>query len=436
MWFKNTVSKDDIQNFVKEDVNSDKSKIVKQIQEMKENTISRLKASFSQEKIKFIDPMLIKWVEKEYFSLIKDVDWKIDEEYDYSKSQKEIEKIFKNHDFDESYIWKFENISDNKLLETPRKKLIERKKELLKNKTKWPREYNELKKIDSALTLLDTNNINNTKARNVLFDKTEFKQSKDKFNIQCFYEQDKQWNKNYFSINELLNDLETFGVESGYPKINISELWSYWNEFHTVQKFIKVALLKNILEKYRDYQEVAMYDFQDNEKHKWAKWYENKTWILAEKVVEWSFRDYANLDSNHDVNIKKASIGEDQAHKVDLIIQIKDKKTWINIEEELQLTVNTNNSVLQHKRKQINRQKDIRDTNLDLLELELNWLTQKTTLWRNMDRPIWWLNSLLSIEDKEFMKKTYNRLVEKLDEKVSQKVQVKKLNRDDKAIAA
>jgi len=40
------------------------------------------------------------------------------------------------------------------------------------------------------------------------------------------------------------------------------------------------------------------------------------------------------------------------------------------------------------------------------------------------------------IEDKEFMKKTYDRIVEKLDGKASPKVQVKKLNRNNKAIAA
>ena len=34
------------------------------------------------------------------------------------------------------------------------------------------------------------------------------------------------------------------------------------------------------------------------------------------------------------------------------------------------------------------------------------------------------------------MKKTYDRIAENLDGKASQKVQAKKLNRDDKAIAA
>lgn len=436
MWFRHTVQKNNIKNFIEYNEWKEPD-IVKKIQKLKEDSMTRLVKSFSQEKIKFIDPMLIKWVEKDYFDLIKENDNKIDNNFDYGKQQKEIEMMFKKNSFEEDYIWKFEKESENNLIETPIWKLINRRDELYKIKPKSNREIKELTKIKNTLKLLDNRNLQNTKSRTILFDENEFKTLDDKFNVQCFYEQDKQWNKNYFSVNELLNDLETFGVESGYPKIKVDSLGKFEKKFATVQKFVKVALLKNILAKYRDYQEVVMYGFYDNEKHKWERWHDSKTWILAEKVVEWSFRDYANLDDKYKVNIKKASIWEDQAHKVDLIIQIQDKKTWINIEKELQLTVNNEENILKHKREQIAKQKIRRDTNLDLVTLELGWLTQKVTLWRNMDRPIWGLNDLLSIEDKEFLKKTYNRIVEKLDEKVLQEVEVKKLSMyDNKSIAA
>ncbi len=435
MWFQTTISKWDIKNFIDEN-KWNKWDIIKKIQDMKEDSINRLVTWFSQEKVKFIDPMLIKWIEKEYFDIIKKYDWEIDNNFDYSKQQKEIEKMFKNHDFNNNYIWNFENIKGDSLLETPKDKLKKRRSELTSLKIKWKREYDETKQINKALNLLNNNEIQNTKSRKISFDKNEFKKLDDKFNVQCFFEEDKWWNKNHFSINELLNDLETFGVESGYPILDIDSLWSYGKEFHTVQKFIKVTLLKSILAKYRNYQEIVMYNIRDYEKHKWASLYESKPWILAEQIVERSFRNSANLDNKHSVTVKKASVWEDQNNTVDLIIQIQDEESKIKVEKELQLTINKDSSVLKHKKQQINKQKRLRHTDIDLLPLELNWLYQKTTVWRNSDRPIWWLDSLLSIEDKEFLKITYDRIIEELNEKILQKTKVIKLDRNDKAISA
>jgi|GEM_PF-5083360 hypothetical protein len=53
---------------------------------------------------------------------------------------------------------------------------------------------------------------------------------------------------------------------------------------------------------------------------------------------------------------------------------MKDKKTGINIEKELQLTLNEDKNTLQQKRLQIERQKNLRNTDLDLLKLELTLL--------------------------------------------------------------
>jgi len=48
---------------------------------------------------------------------------------------------------------------------------------------------------------------------------------------------------------------------------------------------------------------------------------------LAEKVVEWTFRNFANIDNRYSIKVRKSSIGEDEKNKVDLIIHLKDKKT-------------------------------------------------------------------------------------------------------------
>jgi hypothetical protein len=50
----------------------------------------------------------------------------------------------------------------------------------------------------------------------------------------------------------------------------------YDKRFYSAQKFIKLALVKNILAKYRDYQEVIMYNFKDYEKYANNHEYQNK----------------------------------------------------------------------------------------------------------------------------------------------------------------
>ena len=116
-------------------------------------------------------------------------------------------------------------------------------------------------------------------------------------------------------------------------------------------------MINNILAKYRDYQEVIMYNFKDYEKELSANNYHNKPGLLAEKVVERAFRNFATLDKNlYDVKIFKASVGEDQKNKIDLIVKIKDKKSGINIQKELQLTINHDKEVLSYKKQQVLRQ--------------------------------------------------------------------------------
>ncbi|MFZ2150843.1 MAG: hypothetical protein WAZ12_04030 [Candidatus Absconditicoccaceae bacterium] len=413
MTFHKTISQKDIQNFIS-NTKGEKSKVVKEIQNLKENTIDRLMQDFGQDDIKFIDPMLVKGVEKDYFEILKTTQGNVDPNFDYNIIKKDIENMFKRESFQKDYIKKYKSCSESKYLETSHKQLLQRKKELSSNIHIGHREQEELSSINGFLKLLETENIENTKSRNIMFDKDYFTNTGDKFNIQCFFEQDEEGNRNYFSINELLNDLETFGIESGYPKIQ-TETFGGIEGFNNVQKFIKLALLKNILAKYRNYQEVLMYNFIDYEKGEHSDG--NRIGLLAEKVVERTFRNFADIDNRYSVKVRKSSIGEDEKNKVDLIIHLKDKKTGLNIEKELQLTIDHHQKVLEHKRLQIDRQKGSRGSNLDLLELELHLLDQKITLRRNLNRPIGGLNNFLSIEDKEFLKKTYDRIIGELEEK-------------------
>lgn len=417
MPFITTISKNNIQNFIDHNKNQ-KWSTVKKIQYMKENSVQRLIQWFSQNEIKFVDPILVKGIEKDYLNLIHQYDPQINPNFNYDSFRLEIEKMFKKHDFDDKYLKTFDTISHSKLLDTPKSKLIQRQKELSQSTYLWIKEKEELWALRELLALMDNNNIQNTKSRTVLFDPKEMIDTKDVFTVQCFFEQDKQGNKHYFSLYELLNDLETFGLESGYPVIDITNIWAYDKRFHTAQKFIKLALVKNILAKYRDYQEVIMYNFKDYEKYKNSIDHQNKPWLLAEKVVELSFRNFASQEKDlYDIKITKASIGEDQQNKIDLIVEIKDRKSGINIQKELQLTINNNERVLLHKKQQIQRQHEIRNANLDLLKLELHLLDQKVILRKNMDRPIWGINSLLSLEDKEFLRKTYDRIITELNAK-------------------
>ncbi len=392
---------------------------------MKEDSVQRIIKWFSHPEIKCINPELIKWVEKEYFTLLQEEDWKntwgqgINPWFDTTLAKKEAENMFKSHEFKNDYLKTFATISHTNLLEVPKDKLIQRKKELSSQTHLWIKEKEELSSLNSMLHLLDTKNILPTKSRSIMFDPQQLTANADAFDIQCFFEQDKQGNKHYFSLYELLNDLETFGTEVWYPILDTTQMWGYDKKFSSAQKFIKLALIKNILAKYRDYQEVIMYGFKDYEKDMYNDNYQNKSWVLAEKVVERSFRNLALLHKDrYEVKVTKASVGEDQAQKIDLIIQVKDKKLWINIQKELQLTINNDEDVLSHKRQQIRRQQELRQSNLDLLPLELHLLDQKTTLWKNMDRPIWGLNDLLSIEDKQFLKNTFERIIHELQEKI------------------
>lgn len=420
--FKSMITPDDIQNYTDENIGN-KGQVVKKIQNIKKNIVRNIYKDFSTDGPKIIDPSLIKGIEKEYHKLLQREDNKINREFHHEQYSQDMKDMFIPQEFSNDYIWDFNNLRNTSLIETPKWKLDARKKFLNTTYANlWPKDKEELKRLNIITKLLDSNTIKNTRSRTIHFDVQELSKAKNNFNAQCFFEQDKNWNKHYFSFNELLNDLETFGIESGYPVLDTK--WLQIPGIPNAQKHIKLALVKNILEKYRDYQEILMYNFKDYEKHIQENPfsnYNNQKWILAEKVVEWSFRNFANLEDRYDIKVKKSSVGEDQKNKIDLLVEVKDKTSWVNITKELQLTLDHDPDVLNYKKQQIAREKTNRAADLDLLQLELSLLDQKMTLWKNMDRPIWWLNDLLSIEDKEFLKNTFERIIIEIQKKEEEK---------------
>jgi len=82
--------------------------------------------------------------------------------------------MFKKHEFSSNYIQKYVDISQSKYLENSKLKLEQRAKEINKKITKNSHEKNELIAIQTILQLLQTNTIQNTRSRNIIFDQKEF----------------------------------------------------------------------------------------------------------------------------------------------------------------------------------------------------------------------------------------------------------------------
>ncbi len=262
----------------------------------------------------------------------------------------------------------------------------------------------------------------NTRSKELWFDINVFNNSQEENhkNIRCFYENDFAWNKRYFSINELLNDLETFWIESGIPSINQDSIPSNIRNqfFPSINRRIRHISYSKIISEMRDKQEILLYWFKDYELISWEK-NDKKEWFLAEKIVEWIFRNMANY-SWYNIQVKKASIWEDQNNKIDLIISLEDKKTWINIEKQLQLTIKDDTSI---KEKQIEKRKiELKNLNREFTDIELIKLTlwdlwKKTKVWQHFNRPIWWIKDLLSGNELELLQVTFDRISSELENK-------------------
>lgn len=264
--------------------------------------------------------------------------------------------------------------------------------------------------------------IKKTRSKELWFDLESFNSSEEKNNknIKCFYETDFAWNKRFFSINELLNDLESFWIECWLPTINPDLIPDDIKNkyFPSINRKIRKSIYTKIVSEMRDKQEVLLYWFKDYELESWEK-NDQKEWFLAEKVVEWVFRNMANY-SQYNIKVRKASIWEDQQNKIDLIVSLEDKETWVNIEKQLQLTLKEDTSI---KEKQIEKRKielqnsNIKFTDIELVKLTLQDLWKKVKIWQYFNRPIWWIKEMLSWNELELLQWTFDKIASDLEAK-------------------
>ncbi len=282
----------------------------------------------------------------------------------------------------------------------------------------------EKEEIRKYLSVMRENTIENTRKRILNFDSDIFNQNIENIkpkNIECFYEEDFEWNKNYFSLDTLLNYTETFWIEIWLPEIKIEDIPENIRKkyFPSTNRKIKTSIYKNLLQDLRDKQEVLMYDFDDYEKQN----NENKNkkeGFIAEKIVELEFRRLAGISDKYNISITKASIWEDQKNKVDLFISLKDKKTWISVKEELQITLKENTEIKQQQIKRRNHilQKSWDTSESQLVEFTMSNLSKKIHTWRYFNRPIWKLSDTLDATELSMIRETFRRLVNDLKNKV------------------
>jgi hypothetical protein len=230
---------------------------------------------------------------------------------------------------------------------------------------------------------------------------------------------DFSWNKNHFSINTLLNYIDTFWVEIWLAKINTKSINKDITKkyFPSINRKIKYHIYKTLLEKQRNNQEVLIYGFRDYELSDWQNNHV-KSGFIAEKIVELQFRELANL-WNYNISIVKWSIWEDQQNKVDLYIILQDKKTWVTIKDELQITLQTDTLL---KEKQVEyRNKILRIqwdyTESQLINFTMKDLWKKIHAWEYFNRPIWKLTDTLDEGEKALIRETFKRLVLDLETK-------------------
>jgi hypothetical protein len=259
--------------------------------------------------------------------------------------------------------------------------------------------------------------------KDILFDMPIFLKysslGSSKDNIPCFYEQDTQGNKNYFSLNDLLNDMETFGTQRYVPRVDDVQLKAITPHF---PHFVRALKLKNTyrkLQELRDKQEQVMYDlphYREQHFYEQGKMHTVAEGKLAEKVVEWMFRHFAQLAQEYDIRVIRASIGEDIINKVDLVLEIRNKRTGVQIEKELQLTMNNRPEILEKKKHQLEELKVKKGNDIALIQLVFNDLCDKYRLRWAFGAPVGGLKTMLDLEEKDLLGKTYERIVQELTE--------------------
>lgn len=238
-------------------------------------------------------------------------------------------------------------------------------------------------------------------------------------NEKCFYETDLEWNKNYFSYNTLLNYIDTFWLEVWLPHIDVNDIPDDIRKyfFPSMDRVLKKHMSVTILEWLRDKQEVLMNNLTDYKLDKKDK-SDVQAWFIAEKVVELEFRQLADL-SEYNLKITKPSVWEDMVNKIDLFLELEDKKTGVKIHTELQITIRDD---LELKKQQIAKrnkflQKQENHTDSKLIDFTMKDLWKKLNFWKAHNRPIWKLSDTLDDVERTTIRDTFKRLVDNLDRK-------------------
>ena len=427
---------------IKESIDNSEQEIVKNIQWIKKDIIKKIfwkKMFNSQDEIWVFKDYLEKYknnleksnlIEKEKNEII----WKINnilKNKDFLKDYKvQFEKFYKKQTPDSlikdfSVLWE-ENLEKIKWYNGFFEENIQMflkfsfvNKMDLKNilKSKITRKEKEI--TERYLNFLQIKKVPNSRAKNIYVENIEWNFSK---NDDIFVEKDFEWNNHFFSFNDILNDLETFWIECWNINFENSEELKW--EIQSPERQIKTALAKNNLLEKRNQQENLIFWFKERDL------LENKderNWFSAEKIVEWFFRYSAQHIEEENPNLKikiiQASKWEDEKEKNDLFIKVKNLNTWISIQKELQMTLNSNPDVLKHKRFQIERRKKDekniwKDIDLELLHLQNLDFARALKIWRLSNRPIWWLKEIFSNEDKKYLEETFSRILEKIVKKI------------------
>lgn len=409
-YFRWPITKKEIDAYLKKTSISEKTEAVRTLQNLKEHISNNIFSVFS-----LWNPLDYKNAEIKYLdwlATIQQIDSYFDDEY-IKQYKYLIESIFKK-----KWNWRekanFVTVSYEKFSKLPyyiEKYWTFKRDELEELSRDTKISIEERYEINDFLSTLKAKQINYSSNKCFYFDEKKFKYydliGNHYYNFKCFYELDISWNRHYFSINDLLNDIVTFWVEVWLPQLDVTSLPSNFKSFFpSVNRRLRYALALYLIQDLRDKQERIMYSITDFEK---SGFNNNSKWKITEQLVEWYFRSVSQKISGYSIGVERWSPWDDAFWKIDLVLTIENLKTKINVRKRLQLTMQTNENVLKLKRKRTN------NWLTKLIQVEIISLKRIIFLWRKFNRPIWGIWDLLSIQDKVFLWKVLDSIIKEID---------------------
>ncbi|MEF2174836.1 MAG: hypothetical protein V3575_00065 [Candidatus Absconditabacteria bacterium] len=408
-YFRGPITKKDIVDYLKKNPNSEKTEAVRALQDLKEHISSNVFSVFS-----LGNPMDYKNAEIKYLdglSSSQQIDSYFDD--DYIKQYKYlIESIFKKkHNTIEKA--NFAAVSYEKFSKLPyyiEKYGTFKRDELDQLARDSKLSIEERFEINDFISTLKARQINFTGNKVFYFDEKQFNYydllGYQYFSFKCFYEKDITGNKHYFSINDLLNDIVTFGVEVGLPQLDLSSLPLEFKKFFpSINRRLKYALALNLIQDLRDKQERIIYTITDFEKFGSIPTSKGR---ITEQLVERYFRSISQKINGYSISVERGSPGDDTFGKIDLVLSIDNLKTKVNVKKYFQITMQTNENVLNLKKRRI------KNSFTQLLQVEIISLKRIVYLWKKFNRPIGGIGELLSIQDKVFLGKVLDSIIKNI----------------------